>query len=129
MEMSITTPSLLFPAISLLLLAYTNRFITLANVIRHLSQMENAKSERMVRRQIESLRKRIQIIRAMQTFGVMSFLVCTLSMFALYLGWEISGQLLFGFSLLLLVVSLIYSLWEVQISTLAINLEIERLDC
>lgn len=128
MEMSITTPSLLFPAISLLMLAYTNRFITLANVIRQLSNLENAKSEAIVRRQIENLRKRLQIIRAMQTFGVLSFLVCTLAMFSLFLGWLFAGQLLFGLSLLLLVASLLYSLYEVQISTLAINIEIEKLN-
>lgn len=127
MEMSITTPSLLFPAISLLMLAYTNRFITLANVIRHLSGLENAKSEDIVRRQIESLRKRLQIIRAMQSFGVLSFLICTLAMFALFLGWVLAGQVLFGLSLVLLVISLICSLYEVQISTLAINMEIERM--
>lgn len=68
MEMSITTPSLLFPAISLLMLAYTNRFITLANVIRQLSNLENARSEAIVRRQIENLRKRLQIIRAIADF-------------------------------------------------------------
>ncbi len=127
MEMSIATPSLLFPAISLLMLAYTNRFITLANVIRHLSKLEDASSEGLVRRQIENLRKRLQIIRAMQTFGVLSFLVCTLAMFALFLGWIAVGQVLFGVSLLLLVVSLLCSLYEVQISTDAINIELERI--
>ena len=128
MDMSLTTPSLLFPAISLLMLAYTNRFITLANVIRHLSGLESAKSEDLVRRQIENFRKRLQIIRAMQTFGVLSFLVCTLAMFALFMGWLGLGKGLFGLSLILLLVSLLYSLYEVQISTQAINLELEKLD-
>ncbi len=128
MEMNITTPSLLFPAISLLMLAYTNRFITLANVIRHLSNLENARSEGLVRRQIENLRKRLQIIRAMQTFGVLSFLICTLAIFALFLGWLFVGQVMFGLSLVLLVASLLCSLYEVQISTHAINIEIEKLN-
>jgi hypothetical protein len=128
MEMTITTPSLLFPAISLLLLAYTNRFVVLANVIRHLSNLDNAPSQAVVRRQIESMRLRMQVIRRMQTFGVLSFVFCTLSMFALLLQLSIAGQLLFAFSLILLVVSLMFSLFEVSISTEAINIELENFD-
>lgn len=127
MEMTITTPSLLFPAISLLLLAYTNRFVVLTNVIRQLSKNESETSGEIVRRQITSLRRRLYIIRAMQTFGVLSFVVCTLSMFALLLKLTTVGIVLFGSSLMLLVISLLYSLYEVQISTYAINVEIERL--
>ncbi len=127
MEMTITTPSLLFPAISLLLLAYTNRFVVLTNVIRQLSNSEGADSAEIVRRQIESLRQRLNIIRAMQTFGVLSFVMCTLSMFALLLGGMMVGVVMFGVSLMLLVISLLYSLYEVQISTNAISIEIERL--
>lgn len=127
MEMSITTPSLLFPAISLLLLAYTNRFVVLTNVIRQLSGVEDEGRRDMVRRQINNLRKRLQIIRAMQTFGVLAFVLCTMAMFALFLHWMIAGKILFGLSLILLVVSLLFSLYEVQISTTAINIEIEKL--
>jgi hypothetical protein len=128
MEMTITTPSLLFPAISLLLLAYTNRFVVLANVIRELSKRENASSQELVRRQIDNLRLRIQMIRRMQSFGVLSFVLCTLSMFSLLLQWTIAGQLLFAVSLILLVLSLLFSLYEVNISTEAINIELEKFD-
>lgn len=127
MEINIATPSLLFPAISLLLLAYTNRFVVLANVIRQLSSVEGAASKDIIRRQIVSLRKRLQIIRAMQTWGVLSFVLCTLSMFALFVNRAWLGQVLFGLSLVFLVVSLLFSLYEVQISTKAINIEIEKL--
>jgi hypothetical protein len=128
MEMTITTPSLLFPAISLLLLAYTNRFVVLTNVIRQLSSVENATSQDLVRRQIENLRVRIQVIRRMQTFGVLSFVLCTLAMFALLMQWSIAGQLLFANSLILLVISLMFSFYEVNISTEAINIELEKFD-
>jgi hypothetical protein len=128
MEMTITTPSLLFPAISLLLLAYTNRFVVLTNVIRQLSKADNATSEAIVRRQIDSLRVRIQVIRRMQAFGVLSFVLCTLSMFSLLLNWYIAGQLLFANSLILLVISLLFSFYEVNISTEAINIELEKFD-
>lgn len=126
--MDITTPALLFPAISLLLLAYTNRFVVLTNLIRQLSNKEDANSESMIRRQISSLHLRLNIIRSMQSFGVMSFIICTLSMFVLYLQWHAWGEVLFGLSLVLLVISLIYSLYEVHISTRAISIELEKIE-
>ncbi|HWV15955.1 MAG TPA: DUF2721 domain-containing protein [Cellvibrio sp.] len=126
MEMTITTPSLLFPAISLLLLAYTNRFVVLTNVIRQLSARENASSQMVVRRQIDNLHIRLQVIRRMQAFGVLSFVLCTLSMFSLLLHWYIAGQLLFANSLILLVISLLFSFYEVNISTEAINIELQK---
>ncbi|RZA00514.1 MAG: DUF2721 domain-containing protein [Moraxellaceae bacterium] len=128
MEMTITTPSLLFPAISLLLLAYTNRFVVLTNVIRQLSSRENASSLAIVRRQIDNLRLRVLVIRRMQAFGVMSFVFCTLSMFSLLLHWHVAGQLLFANSLILLVISLLFSFYEVNISNEAINIELEKFD-
>lgn len=128
MEMTITTPSLLFPAISLLLLAYTNRFVVLTNVIRQLSASDGAISKEMVRRQISNLRQRLYIIRSMQAFGVLSFVFCTLSMFALLLQWLMLGQWLFAASLILLVISLLCSFYEVNISTNAINIELEKFD-
>lgn len=128
--MTITTPSLLFPAISLLLLAYTNRFVVLTNVIRQLSNTteENADLQVLVRRQMDNLRLRIQVIRRMQAFGVLSFVLCTLSMFALLMQWSITGQLLFANSLILLVISLMFSFYEVNISTEAINIELKKYD-
>lgn len=128
MDMTITTPSLLFPAISLLMLAYTNRFVTLANVIRQLSNLENASSKNLVVRQIENLRVRMTVIRLMQAFGVLSFVFCTLSMFALLLAFQVAGMYLFAVSLVLLVVSLLFSFYEVNISTTAINIELEKFD-
>lgn len=128
MEMTITTPSLLFPAISLLMLAYTNRFVVLTNVIRQLSNLEGAHSKNVVVRQIDNLRKRVQVIRQMQAYGVMSFVFCTMSMFALLLTWILVGQFLFAVSLILLVVSLLFSFYEVHISTTAINIELEKFD-
>lgn len=128
MEITITTPSLLFPAISLLLLAYTNRFLTLTAVIRQLGRAEDENSKDIIRRQIHNLRKRLNIIRAMQLFGVFSFLLCTLAMLSLFESWFGVGKFLFGLSLVSLTLSLVFSMWEVQISTDAINVEIERMN-
>lgn len=123
--MTLTTPALLFPAISLLLLAYTNRFLVLAQLIRQLKQMDKDKDYTIIARQMAMLRKRIILTKRMQTFGVLSFFVCTLSMFALFLGGQTLGVICFGLSLILLSLSLLYSLYEVVISTNAINVELE----
>jgi len=125
--MNLTTPALLFPAISLLLLAYTNRFVVLTGVIRSLALKGDVDSQEMIRRQVGSFRKRLAIIRNMQILGVSSFIMCTLSMFALFMKWDRMGEWIFGISILLLLASLIFSLMELRISTLAIYLEIDRM--
>ncbi|THF67086.1 DUF2721 domain-containing protein [Pseudothauera nasutitermitis] len=125
--MDITTPALLFPAISLLLLAYTNRFLTLAQVIRQLHASPNHASP-LVMRQIPGLKRRIHLIQWMQTFGVLSFLVCALSMLALYLHGEEAGKVLFGVSIVTLAVSLVLSLIEVLISTNALSVVVEDME-
>lgn len=126
--MQLTTPALLFPAISLLLLAYTNRFLVLAQLIRQLHGSDREHVRELVQRQIYNLRKRIVLIRSMQALGVSSFIFCTLSMFALFVGHQALAEWLFGLSLLLLVASLLVSLYEITISTKAIELELEDLD-
>ncbi|MBN2164327.1 MAG: DUF2721 domain-containing protein [Pontiellaceae bacterium] len=127
--MTLTTPALLFPAISLLLLAYTNRFLTVAQVIRQLRALErNAYEQQNGKKQLISLKKRVVIIKRMQLFGVISFLLCTLSMFALFIQQELAGEVLFGVSLLLLSASLLLSLYEVALSTQALNLAVADLE-
>ena len=121
MYLELTTPALLFPAISLLLLAYTNRFLVLAQLIRELNQRDNSKLEQIVKRQISNLRQRLHLIRAMQTAGVFSFLLCTLSMLFLFFEMPEIGSIVFGLSLMALVFSLMMSLYEVRISCKAIN--------
>ncbi|BES70301.1 DUF2721 domain-containing protein [Marinobacter nanhaiticus D15-8W] len=123
--MNLTTPALLFPAISLLLLAYTNRFLVLAQLIRQLKQMESERDQQIIARQFGTLRKRIVLVKRMQATGVLSFLLCTVSMFGLFLGAHTLGVICFGASLVLLSLSLLYSLYEIIISTDAINVELE----
>ena len=126
--MDLTTPALLFPAISLLLLAYTNRFLVLAQLIRKLKEMDTEEDHALIERQLSALRKRIVLTKRMQAFGVLSFLLCTVSMFLLFLELESPGVIAFGISLVLLSLSLVYSLWEIQISTNAINVELENFE-
>lgn len=126
--MTLTTPALLFPAISLLLLAYTNRFLVLAQLIRQLKQMDTEQDHSIIARQIGMLRKRIVLTKRMQAYGVLSFFVCTVSMFAVFLGGQLLGAIAFGISLILLSISLLYSLYEIVISTNAINVELENFE-
>jgi len=125
--MNLTTPALLFPAISLLLLAYTNRFLTLAQVIRQLNA-STARGADLVQRQLPGLKRRIALTQYMQGFGVLSFLLCALSMFALFLEAQAAGKLLFGASILTLALSLVLSLVEVLISTEALSVVVQDLE-
>jgi hypothetical protein len=122
MEISLTTPALLFPAISLLMLAYTNRFLTLATIIRGLHDRYLAQQDENLVRQIANLRYRVYLIRNMQIYGVLSLLFCVISMFALFAGWITAGQWSFGLALVLMMVSMGLSLRELQISVGALDL-------
>ncbi len=128
MELTLTTPALLFPAISLLLLAYTNRFLTLAALMRELYGRYRAQPDPRIKGQLANLRYRIGIIRNMQVFGVASFFGCVLCMFVLFAGQIILGKVIFGLSLILLLISLGLSLREIQVSIDALTLQIADLD-
>lgn len=128
MMINITTPALLFPAISLLLLAYTNRFLVLAQLTRQLHAEHQEKKSDANLRQILNLRKRIQLIRVMQLLGVLSFTLCALAMFALFVNWMLPAEVLFGLSLLGLILSLLFSLVEIAISTDSLNIALEDLE-
>lgn len=125
MDITLTTPALLFPAVSLLLLAYTNRFLALAAVIRglHASYRSQPEHEGYVE-QIRQLRTRVRLIRDMQFLGVFSLLLCTLSMVAIFLGWQLVGHWLFGASLLAMALSLLLSLIEISRSVGALDMQL-----
>ena len=125
--MDLTTPALLFPAISLLLLAYTNRFLVLAQLIRQLHSQRDTLGD-LVLRQIANLRQRLNLIKAMQGLGVLSFMLCSLSMLFVFLFLPRLAEWSFGGSLFLLVLSLLCSLVEIAISTRAIEIELEDLE-
>jgi len=123
-----TTPALLFSSISLLFLAYTNRFLVLAQLIRQLHAKDPKRRGQGIARQIDNLRTRISLIREMQMLGVLSFVFCAGSMFAIFLGQDRIGEWIFGVSLLLLIISLLMSLREVQISCVAIDIELSEIE-
>lgn len=128
MDFTLSTPALLFPTVSLLMLAYTNRFLTLATIIRNLhDRYKNDQNDNLLG-QIENLRYRVYLIRNMQIFGVLSLLFCVISMFALFAGWVIGGQWSFAIALILMIVSMLISLRELQISVGALDLLLVELE-
>ena len=128
MQITLTTPALIFPAISLLFLAYTNRFLTLANLTRDLYARHKAAPDPALRAQLHNLRYRIGIIRHMQIFGVLSFFGCVLCMFLLFAGLSKVSEIVFGASLISLLVSLALSLLELFVSIEALKLQIRDID-
>ncbi|GGK67140.1 DUF2721 domain-containing protein [Rufibacter glacialis] len=128
MEITLTTPALLFPALSLLLLAFTNRFLSLANLIRNLKGVYQTNRSHLVYGQIQNLRIRLILIRNMQAFGTASMFSCVLCMFMVYAGLQTAGKIVFGVSLVLLMISMALSLWEIQISVKALELELSDLE-
>ena len=129
MVISINIPALLFPAISLLLLAYTNRFLVIAQIIRELNKKYLEHDDKvLIMGQIKNLRRRLTLIRDMQILGVLSFFFCVLSMIFIFSGQLDFGSYLFGFSLILLLASLVYSLRELKISTKALDLELSKME-
>jgi hypothetical protein len=128
MEITLTTPALLFPTVSLLLLAYTNRFLTLATIIRNLRDRYANDQDETLMLQIANLRYRVYLIRNMQIYGVLSLLFCVVSMFALFAGWIVGGQWSFGIALVLMIVSLGISLRELQVSVGALDLLLTDLE-
>jgi hypothetical protein len=128
MEFTLTTPALLFSAISLLLLAYTNRFLALAALMRDLRLRYKENHDQKIKGQIANLSYRIRIIRDMQVMGVLSFFLCVTCMILYFIGQAVVAQWVFGFSLLMLLVSLGLSLRELQVSIDALNLQMQDLD-
>lgn len=129
MDITINTPALLFPAISLIMLAYTNRFLALASVVRNLhTKYQNENEDKSIHLQIRYLKYRLKLIKNMQAFGVISFLFCIFCMFFIYCDYIIWAHFSFGIAILSLIISLIISLVEIWQSTRAIELELSDME-
>lgn len=125
--LSYNTVGLLFPAISLLMLAYTNRFLGLASLVRGLIAKHHEQPSHALMRQIDSLSRRLSLIRHTQALGVLSLIFCVASLFLLFLGMELLAQLAFGLALLCMLASLLLSLREIQMSVRALQIEVEAI--
>ncbi|MBB6050452.1 DUF2721 domain-containing protein [Armatimonas rosea] len=128
MDISLTTPALLFPAVSLILLAYTNRFLALAALTRSLYERWGDTHDPKIPPQIENLRYRVRLIRRMQTLGVSAILLCVVAMFCLFENWLRAGAWFFGASLVALSLSLTISLHEIQLSGRALDMQLADME-
>ena len=123
-ELTLATPALLFSAISLIMLAYTNRFLAYASLVRSLYARYQEHKDKVLLWQIKNLRQRLALTRGMQVLGISSLLLCVGTMFFLYVGSEMLAEVIFGIALLLLIGSLGLLIWEIQISTRALDLHL-----
>lgn len=129
MEITFNTPALLFPAISLLILAYTNRYLALANLIRKLhDEYMRGEKNHLLLKQIKILRVRINLVRQMQGLGVLSFLCCVITMYGVYQEWYLLVKYVFAISLLSLLISLVLSIFEISQSTKALEWELSDME-
>ncbi len=127
-QLTLTTPSLLFSAISLLMLAYTNRFLSYAQLVRSLKEKFLKEKDSAFLPQIENLRKRLKLIRDMQIYGILSLLLCVVSMFFIYIEMHSVAAYVFGFALILLIVSLAICVREIQISIRALDVHLHDME-
>lgn len=127
-ELSLTTPALLFSAISLIMLAYTNRFLAYAAVVRNLHAKYQERQDAILLDQIKNLSTRLQLTRWMQIFGIVSLLLCVLTMFLIYIELHTLAVYIFGVALILLIISLGLLIREIQISVDALSLHISDIN-
>ncbi len=127
-QLTLTTPALLFSAISLLLLAYTNRFLAYASVVRNLHERHKENPDGMIVGQIQNLRKRLLLTRTMQLLGIGSLLLCVLCMFLVYIDQQLVAEIIFGIALVMLIISLAISVREIQISVKALDLHLSDME-
>jgi hypothetical protein len=123
-ELTIGTPALLFSATSLILLAYTNRFLTIAQIIRSLKKYYDENESSTTLLEIQNLNLRLTLIRYMQMGGVLSLFLSVFAMLLLFIQWNQAGIYTFGLSLLMLLISLGISFWEISISVKALRLNL-----
>ena len=127
-ELSLTTPALLFSAVSLILLAYTNRFLSYAQLVRTLKEQHLQHPSKVTRAQIDNLRRRLHLTRTMQALGVSSLFLCVVTMFLLYIGLPLVAAYVFGAGLLALIGSLGVSIREIQISVRALEIYLNDME-
>ena len=127
-QLTLTTPALLFSAISLIMLAYTNRFLAYAAIVRNLHDKYQQNKDAVLIAQIQNIKQRLYLTRSMQIFGITSLLLCVLTMFLIYIEQHIIAVWVFGSALILLIVSLALLIKEIQISVRALEHHIKDLE-
>ena len=126
-ELTLTTPTLLFSAVSLIMLAYTNRFLSYAQLVRTLKEQYVKQHSEVTVAQINNLRKRLYLTRSMQVLGISSLFFCVITMFLIYIGLNTLSVYIFGFALLL-IASLGVSIWEIHISVKTLEIHLKDME-
>ena len=127
-ELTLITPTFLFSAISLLLLAYTNRFLSYAQLVRTLKDKYMEDHSALTLAQIANLRKRLYLTKNMQLLGVASLLLCVATMLLIYVGLQHISAYVFGVALLLLIISLSLSVMEIRISAKSLEIYLSDME-
>ena len=127
-ELNLSTPALLFSAVSLILLVYTNRFLSYAQLVRTLKEQYVQKHSEVTAAQIDNLRRRLYLTRSMQVLGISSLFLCVITMFLIYIGFHTTAVYVFGIALLLLIASLGISIWEIHISVKALEIHLRDME-
>jgi len=129
MELSVNIPALLFPAISLIMLAYTNRFLALSSRVRKLHDKYQLIEQRhIVFGQIKNLKYRLKLVQNMQTYGVATLLSSILCMFFIFIEYQAVAKFIFAVSLITFSISIFLSFIEIRLSTKAIELELSDME-
>lgn len=128
MELSLSIPALLFPAISLTMLAYNARYLAIAALIRQLHQKFEETGSKRIKLQVNQLRTRLSIIKNMQATAIFSFLLAVITMTLIYVELRFWANFVFGLSLFALMISLILSFIEVQLSTKSLSVQLKDIE-
>jgi len=127
-ELTLITPTFLFSAVSLILLAYTNRFLSYAQLVRTLKDKYMEDRSSLTHAQIMNLKKRLALTRNMQIFGAGSLLLCVATMFLIYIGLQFISVIVFGIALIFLIISLALSVWEMLVSTKSLKIYLSDME-
>ena len=127
-ELTLITPTFLFSAVSLILLAYTNRFLAYTSLVRNLKVKYVENKSSVTKAEIENLKKRLKLTRLMQLYGVASLLLCVATMFLIYIGLQTVSAVIFAVALLFLIISLALSVWEINISSKSIQIHLSDME-
>lgn len=128
MELTLSTPALLFSTVSLLMIAFTNRFLAIANLIRDLHKQFQKNPDGIVVAQIKNLHMRLRLIRTIQGLAVMSLLLSAICMLLLLQGNILTARALFYGALVLQITALGLSVIEISISIKALQLELNDME-
>ena len=128
MELGIGTPALLFSTVSLMMIAFTNRFMSMASLIRGLHEKFQMNPDDSILKQIQNLRLRMKLIQYMQIIAIFSLILSVVCMFLLFMDEQLIARWFFGLGLVGMCIALCMSAWEITISTKALEVELSDME-